>query len=257
MSAQALWSSWWEGKKWIARGIPFLTSCYEALCAYLNLNCVSSGNRKGRVGKVRTAHQISWIGWERILFGIWIRCRKHSWRCVYTFRAMTICQRPSSHGSHEVALQSLLAPREKYWVGSFTLSVNLDRGHCNFPRLQTASKDPMDILLHMSSGLGFRLKSCCELGRREMCGKEEMRTEGKDTARADSRMEKWRYTGNLSLPEMQNRKLLTWHPTWNRAIQNTISSFGGVHDQSSKEEETSWIWITICPWNRQLINFSF
>lgn len=143
-----------------------------------------------------------------------------------SFRAMTICQRPYSHGSHEVALQSLLASREKYWVGSFILSVNLDHGHCNFPWLQTASKDPTDVLLYMSSGLGFRLKSCCEPGRREVCGKEEMRTEGKGTARANSRMEKWRYTWNLSLPEMQNRKLLTWHRTWNRATQNTISRFG-------------------------------
>jgi len=87
-------------------------------------------------------------------------------------------------------------------VGSFTLSANLDHGHCNFPWLQNASKDPVDVLLHTSSGLRFRLKSCCELGRREVCGKEEMRTEGKDTARANSRVEKWRYTGNLSLPEM-------------------------------------------------------
>lgn len=136
-------------------------------------------------------------------------------------------------------------------------SVNLERGHCNFPWLQTASKDPMATLLHMSSGPGFRLKSCCELGRREVCGKEEMRTEGKDTTRANSRMEKWRHGGNLSLPEMQNRKLLTTHPTQTRAIQNTISSFGGVHDQSSKEEKTSWISITISPWNRKLINFWF
>lgn len=87
--------------------------------------------------------------------------------------------------------------------------VKLDHGHYNFPWLQTASKNPTDVPLHMNSGLGFRLKSCCEFGRREVCGMEEMRTEGKDTARANSRMEKWRYTGHLSLPEMQNRKLLT------------------------------------------------
>lgn len=79
-------------------------------------------------------------------------------------------------------------------MGSFTLSVNLDRSHCNFPGLQTVSKEPTDILLHMGSGLGFSWKSCCELGRKEVSGKEDTRTEGKDKARANSTMEKQRFT---------------------------------------------------------------
>lgn len=53
-----------------ARGIPFFTQCERALCTYLHLNCVSRGSEKGRVGKVRTARKISWIRWERFLFGI-------------------------------------------------------------------------------------------------------------------------------------------------------------------------------------------
>lgn len=110
-----------------------------------------------------------------------------------SFRATTIWQTPSSHDSLETALQSSLAPREKYWVGSFTLSVSLDCNHCNFPWLQTASKDPTDIFLHMGSKLGFSLKSCWELGKRDVSGKEKMRTEGKGTARANNMMEKRRY----------------------------------------------------------------
>lgn len=140
-------------------------------------------------------------------------------------------------------LCNLLAPREKHWVRSSILSVNLGCGHCNFPWLQTASKDPTDVVLPMSSELCFRLKSCCELWRREDCGKEKW--EGKDTARTKSRTEKWRYTGNLYLTEMCDRKFWTRHSIWNRAPKNTASSSGSVHDHSSKEEETSWIWITV------------
>lgn len=42
----------------------------------------------------------------------------------------------------------------------------------------------------------------------------------------------------LVLTRNAEQKIIGMIPTQNRATQNTVSRFGGVHDRSSKEKET-------------------
>lgn len=158
-----------------------------------------------------------------------------------SFRAIAVCHR-ASHCSHEDASQK--------WKALFSLSVSI---------MVTATPCGCK-LLHWALGQALGCNHAVNLREGRYAGRKKQ--EQKEMTLQEPQQDgKWRYT---TCPYKKCRIENCWHDTLHEtATLNTISHFGGVHDQSSKEEETSeseseyiWMWIS-CPQTRQLINFWF